>query len=48
MTTILLLIQKKDIESFEKNPVAKTLSNKQFKPKIVKPKKEKVVLKERN
>ena len=39
MIKILLLVKKMVIKSNKKNPIAKDLFTKKFKPKIVKPKK---------
>ncbi len=39
MIKILLIVKKMVIKSTKKNPVAKNLFSKKFKPKIVKPKK---------
>ena len=43
----LLLVKKMAIKSNKKNPMAKELFTKKYKPKIVKPKKEREVLKEK-
>ena len=43
----LLLVKKMAIKSNKKNPIAKDLFTKKYKPKIVKPKKGREVLKEK-
>ena len=43
----LLLVEKMAIKSNKKNPIVQDLFSKKYKPKIVKPKRAKVVLKER-
>ena len=48
MIIILLLVKKMAIKSNRKNPIAKDLFTKKFKPKIIKPKKGKGSFKRKN
>ena len=48
MIIILLLVKKMAIKSNRKNPIAKNLFTKKFKPKIIKPKKGKGSFKRKN